>query len=194
MGNATSELCQRNRSAPRFSEAIWQYIIIGTVALFIEIVTRQHSGVFFGIADGPHPYWAAHWVRDYSNGFQRRALLGEIQRVFWDPTDYRMITMFSWASSLALYVTVVAAIVKVLSEIQMPMRLALMTILLTSPATTGLIVETTGDPLQLLLTGYFALIWFMFGHWRELPPNWIIVAASFDISGGDCDGYKSPRW
>jgi hypothetical protein len=119
------------------------------------------------------------WARDYSTGFERRALLGEIGRLFFDPTDYRIITMFSWASSLALYVTVFVAILKLLRDIQPPTRLALLTIILISPATTGLIVETTGDPLQLLLALYFVLTYFAFSCWRRPLSNRVIAATSF---------------
>jgi hypothetical protein len=174
-----SEVKGRKRSIPRPSEPIWQFIIIGAVALFIEIIIRRPPGLL-GIDGGPDRYWALHWVRDYSNGFERRALLGEIQRLLYiDPSDYRIITLFSWVSSIALYVTVVAAILKMLDGIQVPIRLALVAIVLISPATTGLIVETTGDPLQLLLTVYFALICFVFGCWREPLSSSAITATIF---------------
>src|SRR5689334_13335925 len=117
MGSTGSEVRERKRSIPSLSEQIWQSIIIGSVSLFIVIIIRRRGNL--GIAGGPDLYWALHWARDYSNGFERRALLGEIQRLFYiDPSDYRIITTFSWASSLALYVTVVAAILKLLGEIQ----------------------------------------------------------------------------
>jgi hypothetical protein len=133
-----------------------------------------------GIAGGPDMYWAQHWARNYSTGFQRRAFLGEMQRLFYiDSSDYLIITMFSWASSLALYVTVVAAILKVLGEIQAPIRSALLAIVLISPATTGLIVETTGDPLQILLVVYFGLLCFVFGCWREPLLTSAIAATIF---------------
>jgi hypothetical protein len=169
----------RRRLIPKLSDPIWQFIIIGAVALLIQIIIRRPPGLL-GIAGGPDLYWAQHWARNYSNGFQRRALLGEMQRLFYiDSSDFRIITMFSWVSSLALYVTVVAAILKVLGEIHAPVRSALLAIVLISPATTGLIVETTGDPLQILLTVYFALIFFVFGCWRESLSNSAIAATIF---------------
>jgi hypothetical protein len=174
-----SEVRERKRLLPRLSDPIWQSIIIGAVALFIEIIIRRPPGLL-GIAGGPDVYWAQHWARNYSTGFQRRALLGEMQSLFYiDSSDYRMITMFSWASSLALYVTIVAAILKVLGEIHAPIRSALLAIVLISPATTGLIVETTGDPLQILLAVYFGLIFFVFGCWREPLSNSAIAVTIF---------------
>jgi hypothetical protein len=179
MCSTGSEVRERKRLIPRLSEPIWQPVTIGAVALFIEIIIRRPPGMF-GIVGGPDLYWALHWAPNYSNGFKRRALLGEMERLFnIDSSDYRIITMFSWASTLALYVTVVAAILKVLGEIQAPIRSALLAIVLISPATTGLIVETTGDPLQILLAVYFALICFVFGCWREPLSNPAIAATIF---------------
>jgi hypothetical protein len=175
---AESKASAPKESIPNLSEPVWQYIIVAAAALFIEIAVRRSSGLL-GIVGGPNIYFALHWARDYSTGFERRALLGEIQRLFFDPTDYRILTTFSWVSSLALYVIVVAAILKLLRGIQAPIGLALLAVVLISPATTGLIVETTGDPLQLLLALYFALVCFVFGCWGQPLSNPVIAATSF---------------
>jgi hypothetical protein len=180
MGDVESEVSARNGSIPSLSEPIWQCITIGAAALFLEVTVRRRPGLL-GIVGGPDLYWAFHWARDYSSGFERRALLGEIQRLFFDPTDYRIITMFSWASSLALYATVVVALLKLVRDIQAPIRLALLTVILISPATTGLIVETTGDPLQLVLALYFALVCSVFGCWAQPLSNLVIAATSFGV-------------
>jgi hypothetical protein len=165
----------------RLTESYWQFLIIGVVALLVEFLFRGRRGgqMFFG---GPDIYWSIHWARDYSAGFDRRALLGGILRIFYlDPTDYLIITTFAWISSLALYFAVIAATWKLVLNLHTLIRMSLLVTVILSPATTGLIVETTGDPLQLLLAVYFLLIWFFF---RTKPSPAIAMAlfATFGIA------------
>jgi hypothetical protein len=155
-----------------------EVLIIGVVALVVEFLFRGRRGLFF--LGGPDLYWSLHWAHDYSAGFDRRALLGAILRFFYlDPTNYLTITTGAWISSLGLYFAVTAATWKLVLNLHTPIRMSLLITVILSPATTGLIVETTGDPLQLLLVAYFSLIWFFF----RAKHSHAVAMASFAIYG-----------
>jgi hypothetical protein len=140
----------------------WHFLAISFVALLIEFIFRRREGNF-GLRGGPDMFWSVEWARDYTAGFTHRALIGEILQIaHLDPTDYLVITMGAWTSSLALYIALVAATWKLLCNLRTPVGILLFTAVMLSPATTGLIIETTGDPLQLILAVYFLLVWLFF--------------------------------
>jgi hypothetical protein len=159
----------------------WHFLAISFVAFLIEFIFRRREGMF-GLRGGPDAFWSFEWIRDYAAGFNRRALIGQILQIaHLDPTDYLTITMGAWISSLALYIALIAATWKLLSDLRTPVRILLFTAVILSPATTGLIIETTGDPLQLLLAIYFLLIWLFF---RVLlsPAITITLFATFGLT------------
>ena len=72
------------------------YFAVGLAAFCVVVEFRAHSGLL-GVR-GPDAYWALHWNRDYSSGFIRRGLLGEVLRALGvDTTDYLIITFLAWS-------------------------------------------------------------------------------------------------
>ena len=137
------------------------YFTAGLAAFYVVVEFRAHAGLL-GVR-GPDAYWALHWSRDYSSGFVRRGLLGEVLRTLGiDTTDYLAITVLAWLISLALALLLIEAAFRLsrgLSELEAYLLILALTM---SPATVGLFAETTGDPLQLLLGAYLLLHWLLF--------------------------------
>lgn len=137
------------------------YFTVGIAAFLVTAEFRAHAGLL-GIR-GPDAYWALHWTRDYSGGFIRRGFLGEVLRAFGvDTTDYVIITVLAWSISLALALVLIEAAFRLSRGLGKVEAYLLLLVLTMSPATVGLIAETTGDPLQLLLCAYMLLHWRMY--------------------------------
>lgn len=146
------------------------YFSVGLAALFVVVEFRAHAGLL-GVR-GPDAYWALHWSRDYSSGFVRRGLLGEVLRTLGiDSTDYLFITFLAWFISLALALLLIEAAFRLSRGLDKLEAYLLLLVLTMSPATVGLIAETTGDPLQLLLGAYLGLHWLMYVA-RPAGPWW----------------------
>lgn len=137
------------------------YFTVGLAAFCVVVGFRAHAGLL-GVR-GPDAYWALHWSRDYSNGFVRRGFLGEVLRLAGiDATDYLVVTYLAWSISLVLALLVIEAAFRLSRGLRTLEAYLLLLVLTMSPATHGLIAETTGDPLQLLLGVYLLLHWLMF--------------------------------
>lgn len=135
------------------------YFTVGLAAFYVVAEFRAHAGLL-GVR-GPDAYWALHWTRDYSGGFMRRGLLGQALRSAGiDTTDYLIVTVLAWCISLALALLLIEAVFRLSRGLGKLEAYLLLLVLTMSPATVGLIAETTGDPLQLLLGAYLLL------HWR----------------------------
>ena len=137
------------------------YFTVGIAAFLLTAEFRAHAG--FLSVRGPDAYWALHWTRDYSGGFTRRGFLGEVLRAFGvDTTDYLIITALAWFISLALALVLIEAVFRLSRGLGKVEAYLLLLVLIMSPATVGLIAETTGDPLQLLLCACMLLHWRMY--------------------------------
>jgi hypothetical protein len=137
------------------------FFTVGLAAFYVVVEFRAHAGLL-GVR-GPDAYWALHWSRDYSGGFVRRGLLGEVLRTFGvDSTAYLGITVLAWCISLALALLLIEAAFRLSRGLGKLEAYLLLLVLTMSPATVGLIAETTGDPLQLLLVAYLLVHWLMF--------------------------------
>jgi hypothetical protein len=131
--------------------------LLAAIVFLIEFVLTVHREAFN--VPGPDPYWAFHWTRDYSQGFVRRGLLGAI--LLWlhlDNTNYLLILTLSWAISFILFLLLTKAAWQLSAGLSRDERLAFTTVLLLSPLTVGILIETTGDPLQLILLVYLFLL------------------------------------
>ncbi len=155
-------------TVPRTSQAYSESLSSRSVSLFlaaavlvIEIVFAAGKETFgtvtFGL-HGPGGYWAFQWPRDYSHGFVRRGLLGEMVRlVGLDNSNYLTVTLLSWAVTLLLYIFFVQLLRRLLTGVREQDGIVFLIVLLLSPVTTGMFLEITGDPLQVVLLAYILL-------------------------------------
>jgi len=78
--------------------------LAGGLAFYLVFLVRGERHLFQWF--GPHEYWATHWARDYSGGFARRGLLGEIiSFVGADNTSYALITLITFLAFLTTSTT-----------------------------------------------------------------------------------------
>ncbi|WP_273183440.1 hypothetical protein [Hyphomonas adhaerens] len=149
----------------------------GAFALSLVFLVRGERHLFYWF--GPHEYWATHWARDYSDGFARRGLLGEIIALLGgDNTSYALITIGSWVAALGLAAVAIDAMWRLTRRMgQWDATLLTMAVLI-SPATFGILLETLGDPLQLILLVYILAARFI------LPRrNLLIIVPVFALLG-----------
>lgn len=183
-GNSTgrSPALGRHRLLSRWWFAISRrtgFFALGLVAFYVVAEFRAHSGLL-GVR-GPDAYWALHWTRDYSDGFVRRGLLGEMLRLLGiDTTDYLLVTVLAWSASLALALLLIEAAFLLSRGLNALEANLFLLVVAASPATDGLIAETTGDPVQLLLAAYMVVHWLVFVA-RPLCAWW--AAAVFGLFG-----------
>ena len=149
----------------------------GALAFYLVFLVRGERHLFYWF--GPHEYWATHWARDYSGGFARRGLLGElIALIGGDNTSYALITFGSWIAAFGLAAIAVDAMWRLTRKMgQWDATLLTMAVLL-SPATFGILLETLGDPLQLIL-----LIYLLIARFALPTRNLLIVGPAFALLG-----------
>lgn len=154
------------------------FMLVG--AAFFAVVwavrgERHLSGTY-----GPHEYWASHWATDYSNGFVNRGLLGEIvRRLGIDNANYLFITIASWAVSLALFAVTLNVFWRLAKQLEADTRICLLAAVIVSPAVTGMLIETMGDPLQVLLLVHILLAQYLLGG--NARP--LLVSAIYAVLG-----------
>ena len=134
--------------------------LIGFIFL-LEIIFASGKELFgrihFGL-HGPGGYWAFQWPRDYSHGFVRRGLLGEIvRRIGLDNANYLTVTLISWLISFALFLLLARSTHCLIRGFSADQAILLTLILLLSPTTTGMLIEIVGDPLLTVLLLYLLL-------------------------------------
>lgn len=135
---------------------------------------RRFGGLF-----GPHEYWASQWATDYRDGFVNRGLLGEtFRRLGIDNTDYLFLTFASWLVAIALFGLVMIALWRATKDLGAGVRYCVMAALAMSPAVSGILIETVGDPLQFLLLLNIALATF-FLNGRTPPLIVGLIYAAF---------------
>ncbi len=137
------------------------FLLITATVLVIEIMFASGKELFgsihFGL-HGPGGYWAFQWPRDYSHGFVRRGLLGEMVRlVGLDNSNYLTVTLLSWMVTLLLYTVFAQSLRQLLNGVRGQEGFVSLIVLLLSPVTTGMFLEITGDPLQVVLLAYLVL-------------------------------------
>jgi hypothetical protein len=135
----------------------WSFYVLGLSGFLIEAFYRAHNGLF-GLR-GPDQYWAFEWAQDYSAGFVRRGLLGELfRRGGLENSNYLYITICAWLVSLCLILVLIKGLRQLSGNLSIKDGSLMMICAIMAPATGGLIAETTGDPLQLLLLIFFVLL------------------------------------
>ncbi|MBB41096.1 MAG: hypothetical protein CMF01_13530 [Hyphomonas sp.] len=133
---------------------VFWLIAVFVVCIVLVVRTEPHLFGWFG----PDGYWATHWARDYSSGFVRRGLLGTlIQLPGGDPSDYAVIAIFSWVIALALMVVIADALWRLTRPLARWQAATILVIVLLSPVTSGMLIETLGDPIQLIVLVYVLL-------------------------------------
>ncbi len=151
--------------------------LTGGLAFYLVFLVRGERHLFQWF--GPHEYWATHWARDYSGGFARRGLLGEIiSFVGADNSSYALITFASWIVALGLAAVAIDAMWRLTRKMGQWDAILLSMAVFVSPATFGILLETLGDPLQLILLIYLLTVRFV------LPGrNLLIIAPIFALLG-----------
>ena len=145
----------------------------GALAFYLVFLVRGERHLFQWF--GPHEYWATHWARDYTDGFARRGLLGEIISLIGaDNTSYALITFASWIAALGLAAVAVDAMWRLTRKMGQWEATLLTMAVLVSPATFGILLETLGDPLQLIL-----LIYLLTARYVLPTKNLLIIAPAF---------------
>lgn len=137
------------------------FLFLAAAVFIIEVAFASGKELFgsltFGL-HGPGGYWAFQWPRDYSHGFVRRGLLGEMLRVVGlDNSNYLTVTLLSWTVTLLLYIFLVQLVRRLLAKVDGQDSFVYLLVLLLSPVTTGMFLEITGDPLQVVLLAYIVL-------------------------------------
>jgi hypothetical protein len=156
--------------------AIWS--CTAAMIFLIEFCVRGRHGAFG--SRGPEIYWAFHWASDYSAGFVRRGLLGAtIRAIHLDNTSFQLITFCSLATSIALYTIFMIAVYRLVRARSRVEKTLVALVLALSPLTTGMILETTGDPLQLLMLGFLILFFVLVLRGRSVA----VAAFSFAVLG-----------
>ncbi|MDJ0765295.1 MAG: hypothetical protein QNJ97_20110 [Myxococcota bacterium] len=128
-------------------------LLIGLVILGLNIEEIIHCGQNSGCID---PYWADFWLISYSDGYSRRALIGQlIQVLVGDIVDYRLLNAVAFFIAIAIPLLVYA---KYFSRQTGVRNWSLPCIFVISGPATVLLFEVLGDLLQvsfILVIGYF---------------------------------------
>jgi hypothetical protein len=129
---------------------------LGAFLFLISFVMRAETHLW-GLL-GPHEYWASQWATDYSNGFVHRGLLGQLLGLIGlDDASYGLLTILAWATTCALYLLIVHMLWRLCRTWEWRPGVLFAVGVLLSPAISGILIETTGDPLQLLLLVHLLL-------------------------------------
>jgi hypothetical protein len=133
-----------------------------TIFAAIFLVEVLQSSTSLAGFPGPWRYYAYQWTVSYANGFTRRGLLGSVLGLLrLDNGNYLLIAVCGWLITLALFWLVARVLMRLLAPLRPMTRNVLLITLLLSPVTTGLLVQATGDPIQLILLVYIALTLFV---------------------------------
>ena len=84
-----------------------------------------------------------------------------LQWAHLDNTNYRVILVISWAVSLLLFISLAQAVRRLSQGLDRYERSSFVVALLLSPLMGGIVIETTGDPMQLILAIYLLLLRFV---------------------------------
>jgi hypothetical protein len=145
-------------------------------ALIFLVEVLQSSTSLAGFP-GPGRYFAYQWSVSYGNGFTRRGLLGSLLRmVHLDNGSYLLIAACGWLITLALFLLVARTLLHLLAPLEPMTRSVLLIVLLLSPVTTGILVQTTGDPIQLILLAYITLTLFIFKIGRGVILPFLVLS------------------
>jgi hypothetical protein len=129
---------------------------------------------------GPWRYYAYQWCVSYGNGFTRRGMLGSLLRLLHlDNGNYLLIAVFGWIITLALFWLVARVLLRLFAPLEPVTRTVLLLALLLSPVTTGTLVQSTGDPIQLILLVYIVLSLFLL----KLGDNVALPLLTFIVFG-----------
>jgi hypothetical protein len=133
---------------------------------WLEVLLSGHTLEGF---PGPDRYFAYQWTMSYSHGISRRAFLGEVLHLLhFDNGNYLLITIFSWIITALIYWMLVKSLKQLLAPVEPITRVFMFTAILLSPLTTGILIATTGDPIQVVLLATIALSLLLLKKGRSL--------------------------
>ena len=117
-------------------------IIIGAMLFFYNFKNQVHCGQITGCID---KYWVYFWLISFEDGYERRALLGQIIRlIFGHSIDYLALNFVAF-----LMVTIILFIVYFVYFNYNFKKNIIPFILILSGPSTMVLYETLGDPLQI---------------------------------------------
>ena len=153
--------------------------MVGGAAIFLIVWVVRGERHLFNLF-GPHEYWASLWASDYRHGFVNRGLLGEtLRRLSIDNTNYKVLTLASWAVSLGLFGVILNTLWRLLKDFDSRLRAGLLVAITLSPAIAGMLIETMGDPLMLLLLVHVLLAPLLLGR----RQRWLVVGVIYALVG-----------
>ena len=151
-------------------------VLWGMFLFLIQFLIRPPSNKI-----GPDPYWATYWVTNYSCGFQRRSLLGNLLIPLGGiANDYWFIAILSWIATFFLWFLLMKIILRFLGQTSTLVTCLFLTVFLLSPAWTGLLIETIGDPLQLIFVIFICLL-FKSSNQTKLSKRYIFAWVIFSF-------------
>jgi len=120
----------------------------GILTLY-NVAFATHWGQVTGWVDG---YWANFWLISYSDGYERRALLGSVIRFFFsDPISYVTVNVIGVTFATGVVASIYYLFFKRISDNRN--WLLIFVVMVSGPATT-VFYETVGDPMHVA----FALV------------------------------------
>jgi hypothetical protein len=129
--------------------------ILSALIFWLEILLCGHELEGF---PGPDRYFAYQWSMSYDHGVSRRAFLGEVLKLLHiDNGNYLIITALSWTITALIFWFLAKALTRVLAPLDGLTGSVLFAAILLSPLTTGILVATTGDPIQVPFLGFLVL-------------------------------------
>jgi hypothetical protein len=153
---ASPQSLAESRSKISLSGKPW--LLFALIFLIEAMQAPDSVDGFFGHVQ----YYAYLWTVSYGNGFTRRGLLGSLLNLLHlDNGNYLLIAACGWSITLALFLLVIGALLRLLAPLEAMTRNVLLITLLLSPVTTGILVQTSPDPIQLILLVYIALTLFL---------------------------------
>ncbi len=169
-----------NRSALSARRAAVLPFSTAAVAAAIFVLELLLSSVSLLGFPGPERYFAYQWSVSYAHGLSRRGLLGEALRwLHLDNGNYLLIAVLGWLITLALFAVVASAVIRLVRPRESPTGAVLMVAVLLSPVTTGILMSTTADPIQLTLLLFLLLTLILLRPGR----NALVVFAAFAVYG-----------
>jgi hypothetical protein len=135
---------------------VYAFIMLAFLASLLNIIRAIHCGQNTGCVD---TYWANFWLISYSDGYTRRALLGQILRFFTDQS-------VSYVTLNVISIVIVICVLSLeyyvfFSKISKNKAWPIIFLVLVSGPASTVFFEVLGDPLHVamgLTIGYFLVV------------------------------------
>lgn len=135
----------------------WQWLVVMSMALAVAGYNVARTWRCDALSGCVSNYWVTFWLIAYEDGYERRALIGQLMRwAFGTQLPYQAMNALAILAAAGLWATCLTLLMKRTSGKSDLSRAVLMAVLMAGPSTTVL-AEVLGDPLQaacLLTVGY----------------------------------------